>query len=40
MILELTGFSAFAAKILGTLLFEPSHVRKQSLMVGMPHGIA
>ena len=39
-ILELTGLTAFAANILGTLLFEPSHAQKQPLVVGMPHGIA
>ena len=37
---ELMGLSAFAANILGTFLFAPSHVRKQSLVVGMPDGIA
>ena len=35
-ILELAGLTAFAANIFGTFLFEPSHVQKQPLMVGMP----
>jgi hypothetical protein len=39
-ILELTGLIAFSANILGTFLFGPSHVQKQRLVVGMPHGIA
>ena len=39
-ILELAGLTAFAANILGTFLFEPSHVQKQPLVVDMPRGIA
>jgi hypothetical protein len=35
---ELTGLAAFAANILGTFLFEPSHAQKQPLVVG-PDGI-
>ena len=36
---QLTGLTAFAADILGTFLFEPSHAQKQPLVVGMPYGI-
>ena len=36
---EPTGLTAFAASILGTFLFEPSHTQKQPLVVGMPDGI-
>jgi hypothetical protein len=39
-IFELAGLTAFAANIFGTFLFEPSHVQKQPLEVGMPHGTA
>lgn len=39
-ILRLTGLTAFAANILGALLFEPSNTQKQPLVVGMPDGIA
>jgi len=39
-ILELAGLTAFAANILGTFLFEPSHVQKQPLVVDRPRGIA
>ena len=35
-ILELAGLTAFAVNIFGTFLFEPSHVQKQPLMVGLP----
>lgn len=34
-ILELVGITAFAANIFGTFLFEPSHVQKQALVVGI-----
>ena len=37
---ELAGLTAFAANILGALLFEPIHVQKQQLVVGTPHGVA
>ena len=36
---ELRGLTAFAANILGTFLFEPSHAQKQPLVEGMPYGI-
>ena len=39
-IAELAGLTAFAANIFGTFLFEPSHVQKQPLVAGMPHGTA
>ena len=32
-ILELAGVTAFAVNILGTFLFEPSHVQKQALVI-------
>jgi len=35
-ILELAGLTAFAVNIFGTFLFEPSHMQKESLRVGMP----
>jgi hypothetical protein len=35
-ILELVALTAFAANIFGTFLFEPSHVQKPPLVVGMP----
>ncbi len=35
-VLELAGLTAFAVNIFGTFLFEPSHVQKQPLMVGVP----
>ena len=34
-VLELLGVTAFAANILGTFIFEPSHVQKQPLVVGI-----
>jgi len=39
-IAELAGLTAFAANIFGTFLFGPSHVQKQPLVAGMPHGTA
>jgi hypothetical protein len=39
-IAELAGLTAFAANVFGTFLFEPSHVQKQPLVAGMPHGTA
>jgi len=39
-ILRLTGLTAFAANILGALLFEPSRAQKRPSVVGMLHGIA
>jgi uncharacterized protein involved in response to NO len=39
-ILELAGLTAFAANLFGTFLFEPSHVQKQPLVVGLPRGTA
>jgi hypothetical protein len=38
--LVLPGLTAFAANLLGTFLFKPSHVEKQPLAVDTPHGIA
>lgn len=37
-ILELVGLTAFAVNIFGTFLFEPSHVQKQPLVVGISEG--
>jgi len=34
-VLELLGVTAFAVNILGTFIFEPSHVQKQPLVVGI-----
>ena len=35
-VLEMAGLTAFAVNIFGTFLFEPSHVQKQPVMVGLP----
>ena len=34
-VLELAGITAFAMNIFGTFILEPSHVQKQSLVVGI-----
>jgi len=39
-ILELVGITAFAANIFGTFLFEPSHLQKQALVVGISQGMS
>jgi hypothetical protein len=35
-LLELGGITAFAVNIFGTFLFEPSHVQKQPIVIGLP----